>query len=171
MTTATASRGVSAPEASPSRATAAPAAPTTRAASHAARRLMWHGSFLFLLGLLTGLAIPMAENPRMALSSHLEGVMNGTVLLVAGLAWQRLTLSRSAGRWLFGLLLYGTYANWASTFAAALVGTGRSTPIAGAGHAGAPWQEALVDFGLYSLSFAMVAAVIVILRGLRRVDA
>jgi len=68
-------------------------------------------------------------------------------------------------------LLYGTYANWASTLAAAVFGTGHSTPIAGAGHEAAAWQEGLVAFGLYSLSFAMVAAFVLFLRGLRRVDA
>lgn len=47
------------------------------------RRLLWHGLFLFLLGLLTGLVVPMFQNPRMGLSAHLEGVMNGIFLAVS----------------------------------------------------------------------------------------
>lgn len=58
------------------------------------RRLMRLGVILFILGLLTGLAIPMLTNPRMGLSSHLEGVMNGTFLLVLDLICNKLRLSR-----------------------------------------------------------------------------
>lgn len=43
------------------------------------------GLALFLIGLLTGLVIPALKNPRMALSSHLEGVLNGMFLVVLGL--------------------------------------------------------------------------------------
>src|SRR6185312_16024730 len=40
-----------------------------------ARRLLWHGIFLFLLGLITGLAVPIISNHRMGLSAHLEGLL------------------------------------------------------------------------------------------------
>jgi hypothetical protein len=39
------------------------------------RRLVWHGMFLFLLGLLTGFAEPQFKNLRMGLAAHLEGVI------------------------------------------------------------------------------------------------
>jgi hydroxylaminobenzene mutase len=45
------------------------------------RRLLWHGMFLFLLGLLTGFVEQKFNNPRMGLAAHLEGVMNGTFLV------------------------------------------------------------------------------------------
>ena len=38
------------------------------------RQLMWHGMFLFLLGLLTGLVEQRFTNVRMGLAGHLEGV-------------------------------------------------------------------------------------------------
>lgn len=131
------------------------------------RRLLWHGVFLFLLGLLTGTVTGLLNNPRMALSAHLEGVLNGLFLLALGLIWAHLRLS---ARWrgvLFWLALYGTYANWASTLLAAIFGTGRLTPIAGAGHRAAAWQENLVGFGLYSLTVAMLAVCVIALAGLR----
>ncbi|GFG86247.1 hydrogenase [Mycolicibacter algericus] len=130
------------------------------------RTLLWFGVLLFLLGLLTGLVTGAMNNPRMGLSSHLEGVLNGMFLVVLGLLWGRLRLS---ARWLtalFWLALYGTYANWASTLAAAIFGTGRTMPIAGAGHHGSAWQENLVDAGLYSLSVAMLAVCVIALVGL-----
>ena len=130
-------------------------------------RLLWHGVFLFLLGLLTGVFTGLMTNPRMGLSSHLEGVLNGLFLLALGLSWGHLRLSARAGSTLFWLALYGTYVNWATTLAAAILGTSRQTPIAGAGHQAADWQEALVDFGLYSLTLAMLAVCVIALLGLR----
>lgn len=132
------------------------------------RRLLWHGVFLFLLGLLAGFAVPVLRNPRMGLSAHLEGVINGILLGVLGLAWHRFSLSTRARSTLFWLALYGTYVNWASTLLAALFGTSRRTPIAGAGFAAEPWQENLVDLGLISLSVAMVAVCLLALWGLRK---
>jgi (hydroxyamino)benzene mutase len=132
------------------------------------QRLLWHGLFLFLLGLLSGFAVPALRNPRMGLSAHLEGVMNGILLAVLGLAWHRFNLSAQARLILFWLALYGTYVNWASTAMAALFGTSRRTPIAGTGFSGQPWQENLVEFALISLSVAIVAACLLALWGLRK---
>jgi len=108
------------------------------------------------------------RNPRMGLSAHLEGLMNGLFLIVLGLVWGRLALSTRAQVALFSLALYGTYVNWGSTLLAALLGTSRRTPIAGAGFSGQPWQEHLVDFGLISLSVAILAACCLALWGLRK---
>jgi len=51
------------------------------------RRLMWHGMFLFLLGLVTGLLEQRFTNMRMGLAAHLEGVMNGTFLVALAAIW------------------------------------------------------------------------------------
>ena len=50
------------------------------------RRLLWHDMFLLLLGLLTGVVEQKFTNPRMGLTVHLEGVMNGTFLVALGAA-------------------------------------------------------------------------------------
>ncbi|OBG65244.1 hypothetical protein A9X05_10165 [Mycobacterium sp. E3298] len=42
------------------------------------------GLVLFLIGLLTGFAVAALKNPRMALSSHLEAVLNGMFLVLIG---------------------------------------------------------------------------------------
>lgn len=58
----------------------------TRTLKHVTgRRLLQAGILLFLLGLLTGFLVPFTANPRMGLSSHLEGVMNGMFLVGLGL--------------------------------------------------------------------------------------
>ena len=50
---------------------------------------------LFLLGLITELLEQrFFTNVRMSLSAHLEGVMNGILLLALGAAWNEVRLSR-----------------------------------------------------------------------------
>jgi hypothetical protein len=49
------------------------------------RRLLRYGIVLFLLGLTTRRLVQYVPLPRMGLSSHLQGVMNGTFLVVLGL--------------------------------------------------------------------------------------
>ena len=131
-------------------------------------RLIFLGFLLFLIGLLTGFAAPMLANYRMGLSSHLEGVMNGMVLVLLGLVWPRLQLPRGVLSLAFWLAIYGTFANWFATLLAAGWGAGASMPIAAAGHKGTAIQELIITFLLYSLSFAMVGESILVLWGLRR---
>src|SRR5579864_6146416 len=57
------------------------------------RKLIWHGMFLFLLGLLTGFVETKFTNQRMALAAHLEGIMNGTFLVALGAVWMEVRLS------------------------------------------------------------------------------
>lgn len=131
------------------------------------RFVMQWGAVLFLLGLLTGFAIGAVENPRMGLTSHMEGVMNGTFLLVIGAIWTQLRLGHTAQRICVALLLFGTYANWGTTLLAAVWGTGSMTPIAAPGLQAEAWQETFVVAGLLSLSVAIVAATALIVYGLR----
>ncbi|HEX9637274.1 MAG TPA: hydrogenase [Acidobacteriota bacterium] len=117
---------------------------------------------------MTGLFVGALTNPRMGLSAHLEGVMNGTFLVVLGLMWKNLRLGRKPAKTAFWLALYAAYVNWASTLAAAIFGTSEMTPIAGAGFLGEPWQEHLVSVALATVATAMVAACAIVLWGLRR---
>lgn len=134
---------------------------------HRRRRLLFHGLLLFLLGLATGLFQAEFENPRMGLAAHLEGVMNGIFLLALGGIWSEVRLPRRAASAAFGLVLFGTYANWATTTVAAIFGTGAMTPLASGTHRGLPWQEGLVTVGFASVGFAMLAAAGILLWGLR----
>ena len=56
------------------------------------RRLMFHGTLLFILGLLTGFAEQHFANVRMGLAAHLEGLMNGIFLLALGAIWTQVRL-------------------------------------------------------------------------------
>jgi hydroxylaminobenzene mutase len=133
-----------------------------------ARWLLVAGAALLLTGLLSGLMVGAMANPRLGLSAHLEAVMNGTLLIAIGLAWHRLALCAGWKRAAFWLLLYGTIANWLTVQLGAWWGAGRLTTLAAGGMTGADWQEAIVAFGLVSLSAAMIAAVAILVVGFWR---
>jgi hydroxylaminobenzene mutase len=130
------------------------------------RKLLWYGALLFLLGLLTGLLEVRFTNMRMGLSAHLEGVMNGTFVLVLGAIWGQLRLPRIAKTTAYGTLLYGTYGNWVTTLLAAIFGTAANTPIAAAGRSGKAWQESLIAAGFLTVAIAMIACTLLVLWGL-----
>lgn len=132
-----------------------------------ANRLIFIGILLFFLGLVVGLFIPFMANPRMGLSTHLEGVINGIFVAVLGLIWNRIELS---GLWLsaaYWLTIYGTFANFIAVFLAALTGAGKMMPIA-KGQEKGPVLEAVISFLLISLALVMLAACVIILTGLYR---
>src|SRR5262245_49256982 len=98
------------------------------------QQLLIAGTLLFLLSLLIGFAVPALANPRMGVSSHVAGLQSGMALWALGLMWQRLALPAGAERAAQVLAVVGLYAVFASLLLAALWGTSRATPIAGAGH-------------------------------------
>lgn len=132
------------------------------------RRLMWHGMFLFLLGLITGFLETQFANTRMGLAAHLEGVMNGTFLVALGAIWAQVKLSPGLKRATYWSALYGTYTNWGITTLAAIFGTGALSPITAAGLSAQPWQESLVTAGFMSVGLVIIAATILVLLGLRK---
>jgi hydroxylaminobenzene mutase len=104
---------------------------------------MWHGMSLFLIGLVTGLNERRFKNMRMALSAHLEGVMNGTFLIALGATWGHVELPlrvEKAARW---SALYGTYGSWLFTTAGAAMGTAAANPILSQGHHGSHGRKGL----------------------------
>jgi len=130
--------------------------------------LIRYGVILFLLGLITGFIIPIMQNPRMGLSSHLEGVLNGILLIVFGLIWPKLTLSEKLNKYGYSFLLFGTFANWFTVLLAGFWGAGSEMmPIASAGMSGTILQEIIIKLGLVSLSLSMIFACIIILLGLK----
>jgi len=134
---------------------------------HSGRRLMWHGMFLFLLGLLTGFAEQRFANVRMGLAAHLEGVMNGTFLIALGAIWSQVRLPPSAKAVAYWTALYGTYVNWLVTTLAAVFGTAALSPVSAAGHSGLPWQESLVTAGFMSVGLVIITSSVLVLWGLR----
>ena len=134
---------------------------------NAHRRLMWHGMFLFLLGLFTGFAEPHFVNMRMGLAAHLEGVLNGIFLLALGATWSEVRLSPGAKATAFWTALYGSYVNWLVTSLAAAFGTGALSPITASGRTALAWQEQGVTIGFVSVAIAIILCSLLVLWGLR----
>lgn len=127
-------------------------------------KLIFLGLVLFLVGLLVGLIVHNMANPRMALSAHLEGLMNGMFLVILGLIWKRLVLSKTLLKITFWLVVYGTFANLIAVTIAAVTGFGKMMPIAG-GQEGTIVIEGLISFLLISLALCMLAVCIIVLIG------
>ncbi|KGN31285.1 hypothetical protein N802_04145 [Knoellia sinensis KCTC 19936] len=126
------------------------------------------GVALFFAGLVSGLVIPKLAIPRLGLTSHLEGTMNGMFLILAGLIWDRLELGDLWLQIAFWALVYGMWANWAATLLAGVWGTGRLTPIASGGRVGSPGHERVVTTMLIGVGIADLVAVAIIFVGLMR---
>jgi len=73
-------------------------------------RLLQLGIVLFLCALIVGIAVPYFAVPRLGLSTHLLGVMQGIFLLVTGSLWAKLKLSRTLSRLAFCAMVYGCVA-------------------------------------------------------------
>lgn len=133
-----------------------------------AEKLIFLGVLLFLLGLIVGLFVPILGNPRMGVSSHLEGVMNGMFLILLGLIWHKISLSDQWLKITFGLAIYGTFVNWFGILIAAIFNAGKMLGIAANGKEGAAIPEGIVTFSLISLTLAMLMLCVMVLIGLRR---
>lgn len=130
-----------------------------------ADKLIFLGIFLFFLGLVIGLLIPILAKPRLGLSSHLEGVMNGMFLVILGLIWHRLNLSNLWLKLTFQLAVVGTYLNFLSIGLAAATGAGKLLPIAGGREQG-PFIESVITMGLVLVTITMLLVCILVMKGL-----
>ena len=131
--------------------------------------LITTGLVIFLLGLLTGMAVPAMKNPRMGVSSHLVGMTNGPFLVGVGLLWPRLDLAHWVEVVAVVILVYSGFANWLAPQLGALWGAGgRYAPAAAGDHKGEPWQERIVEFLLVSPAPLLVAATAALIVGLLR---
>ena len=136
--------------------------------NEARRRVFWHGTLLVLIGLATGGFLQSFANPRLGLSAHVGGIMNGTLIMVVGAAWRELVLSARVERALFWNLVGSGYLNWLGLLLAAAFGTTQTTPLLGDGVPAAAWQEAVVGLCLVSGAIGTLVAFAFLLYGLRR---
>ncbi|MEO0559814.1 MAG: hydroxylaminobenzene mutase [Bacteroidota bacterium] len=132
------------------------------------RRLLIHGTVLFLLGLLNGFLVPYLPNPRMGLSAHLAGVQDALVLWAFGLMWAHVQLDGWMERTAYGTALLGMYGLWVGLLLSAILGTSEAAPIAGAGFTGTPMEELVTNTIIVVSALASVVATVLVLIGLVR---
>jgi hydroxylaminobenzene mutase len=133
-------------------------------------RVLQLGVLLFLFALLVGLAVPSFTVPRLGLSTHLLGLMQGLFLMIIGVLLPRLQLTRRQARLAAVLAVYGCYAAWTANLSAAILGAGNTMlPIAAGSAHGTALQEILIAMVLKSAAVALIPATMLILWGLREV--
>jgi hydroxylaminobenzene mutase len=131
-------------------------------------RLLQIGVSLFLVALLVGLAVPRFAVPRLGLSAHLLGIMQGLFLMVIGLLWPKLSLSPRLFSMAFWLAIYGCLAPLMANMLAAIWGAGNTLLPMAAGLAhGSAFQEATIAVALRTGGASLIAASSVVLWGLR----
>lgn len=123
------------------------------------------GTVLFTLGLFSGFLIPLMKNIELGLGAHMAGVTNGMFLIIAGVVWHRLELSRKKSLLACYSVVYGTYANWFFVTLSAIFGTKALAPVHGANDGAAAWEEWLVAIGLLSVSAAIIYACVLMTCG------
>lgn len=131
-------------------------------------RLLQVGILLFLFALLVGIAVPQFAVPRIGLSAHLLGIMQGIFLMVIGLLWPKLKLPRAVSRLGFWLAVYGCFAAWTANLFAGITGAGNTMLPMAAGEAhGSALQEAIIAIDLRTAAVSLIAVSLLILWGLR----
>src|SRR5262245_27253770 len=136
------------------------------------QRLLQIGIVFILYSSLEGFVIPRLGSPRIGLSAHTLGALQGVFLLALGLLWSRLRLSITAPRVAFWCLVYSAVAILGAYSIAALWGVGITT-IALAGELphglshGTAFQEMLIKVVAYSSAATGLISLLLVLWGLR----
>ncbi|TPN32590.1 hypothetical protein [Mesorhizobium sp. B1-1-6] len=135
-------------------------------------RLLQLGIALLLFSSVEGFAIPSLAAPRLGLSVHTLGALQGVLLLVLGLVWSRLNLGVAMSRIAFWFLIYSALAVLAASVMASLWGAGNETmPLAAGAAHGSAFQEYAIKAIAYSSAPTGLIAFALILWGLRLSDA
>ena len=132
------------------------------------RGLLRSGFVVLLLAFLIGLAIPLFLNPRAALAAHVTGVISAVLLIALAVVWDALGLAPGRAKLVRGLYLYGSYASLVAGVLAAIWGTSKITPIAGAGFDASAAKELVVQAIFVSLGLALLAATALVVLSLYR---
>lgn len=134
-----------------------------------ARQILIHGLALVLVGIIWGLVIPHTPFPRLALSAHIQAVLNGMLFIL--MAVLLLTLPHKVSARSALVMLVAVCLTWLtviSEIANAWWGTTESLTIAAqqAGASGAAmWQEQFVKLTHIPAIIGLIVAWILLIAG------
>jgi len=122
---------------------------------------------------MTGIFVQQFAAPRLALSVHLLGVLQGTFLVALSGAWSRLDFGPRVSWIVFLLLAYGCVAAWLGNLLGAYWGAGNTLLPFSAGSAhGSTLQEGTIVILLRSSAVSLLVGIALLLHAtLRRVPA
>jgi hypothetical protein len=111
------------------------------------RRLLMNGVILLLGGLVAGLTIGLAPNPRTVLAAHVIGLTTGMAAMLVGLLLPLIVINT---RWLNVLvwtLLPSLHLGFITQWVGGLGGLSRMFTVTAAGQPeGAAWLETIVEY-------------------------
>jgi hydroxylaminobenzene mutase len=123
---------------------------------------------LFLIGLCIGLFVHLFAVPRLALSAHLLAITQGLFVMIIGLLWPKLGLTRAWSRVALVLPLYGCLAALSANLLGAAWGAGNSMlPFAAGPAHGSVLQETIIKICLRTAAASLIAGSFLILWGLQ----
>jgi hydroxylaminobenzene mutase len=133
------------------------------------KNLVSGGALLILTGLLTGLIIKQTAIPRIAMAAHVEGIMGGMLLILAGgVVLEYCVLSIRSARIMRTMIIYSSYSNWFFLLLASIWGAGKSLPIAAGGASASDLKELVTAAGLILSAITIVISFLILLSGLMR---
>ena len=134
-----------------------------------AKRLIFWGAVLFLLGMLQGLLIPFFTVPRMAVSAHLSALQSGMAIMIFGVIWRFINLGDTWLKICCSFHILSGYIVWIAINLSAALGASKGLPIAGAGFSSTPLNETLIvvmlTVGAGTGIFAMILVVLGLYKG------
>lgn len=131
-------------------------------------RLLQIGVALLLFTSFEGFAIPYFGVPRLGLSAHALGALQGVLLITLGLVWPKLNLSSTMLRLAFWCLIYSAFAILAAYVIGSIWAAGNETmPLAAGTAHGSALEEMMIKIIAYSSAPAGLLSLGLILWGLR----
>ena len=103
----------------------------------------------------------------MGLTTHVGGITTALFFLAIAALWGEVRFGDRAATAAWWMTVVGGYGSVASLLLAALLGTSRATPIAGAGFTAPAWQETLVTVALTITGIPVLVASLLLLWGFR----
>ncbi|MER0203815.1 MAG: hypothetical protein DU480_08170 [Nitrosomonas sp.] len=134
-----------------------------------ARQILIHGLVLVLAGIIWGLVIPHTPFPRLALSAHIQAVLNGMLFIL--MAVLLLTLPHKVSARSALIMLIAVCLTWLtviSEIANAWWGTAESLAIAAqqaGASGGSMWQEQFVKLTHIPAIIGLIVAWILLIAG------
>ena len=134
-----------------------------------ARQILIHGLALVLVGIIWGLVIPHTPFPRLALSAHIQAVLNGMLFIL--MAVLLLTLPHKVSARSALVMLVAVCLTWLtviSEIANAWWGTAESLAIAAqqaGASGGSMWQEQFVKLTHIPAIIGLIVAWILLIAG------
>ncbi|SRR6266496_1359150 len=136
--------------------------------SRQGHHLLQVGVALLLFTSFEGFVIPYLAAPRVGLSAHTLGGLQGVLLLALGLVWPRLKVRPPTSRIAFCFLIYSALAILAAYVMGSVWGAGNGTmPMAAGAAHGSAFQEAAIKAVAYSSAPTGIISFLLVLWGLR----